>query len=95
MKPFTRSLIAASALALAAALPASAKTFVYCSEASPEGVTVSTASGDVSVTLPQPTGGDGYLVTTQTASGDVDAIASDGRRPVTVTTASGDISVQY
>ncbi len=37
MKPFTRSLIAASALALAAALPASAKTFVYCSEASPEG----------------------------------------------------------
>ena len=49
----------------------------------------------MSITLPQPTGGDGYLVTTQTASGDVDAIASDGRRPVTVTTASGDISVQY
>lgn len=33
----TRSLIAASALAMMAAMPAMAKTFVYCSEASPEG----------------------------------------------------------
>jgi dipeptide transport system substrate-binding protein len=37
MKILTRSLIAASALALGAAVPAMAKTFVYCSEASPEG----------------------------------------------------------
>lgn len=37
MKHLTRSLLAASALALTAAMPAAAKTFVYCSEASPEG----------------------------------------------------------
>jgi dipeptide transport system substrate-binding protein len=37
MHAFPCSLIAASALALAAAAPASAKIFVYCSEASPEG----------------------------------------------------------
>jgi dipeptide transport system substrate-binding protein len=37
MNILTRSLIAASALALGAAVPAMAKTFVYCSEASPEG----------------------------------------------------------
>ena len=37
MKILTRSLIAASALALTAAAPAMAKTFIYCSEASPEG----------------------------------------------------------
>ena len=37
MKLLSRSLIAASALALSAAAPAMAKTFIYCSEASPEG----------------------------------------------------------
>ena len=37
MKILTRSLIAASALAMVSAVPALAKTFVYCSEASPEG----------------------------------------------------------
>ncbi|MCB5411545.1 ABC transporter substrate-binding protein [Pseudogemmobacter faecipullorum] len=37
MTLFSRSLLAASALALSAAAPAMAKTFVYCSEASPEG----------------------------------------------------------
>lgn len=37
MRIFTRGLIAASALALLSAMPAMAKTFVYCSEASPEG----------------------------------------------------------
>lgn len=37
MKLLTRSLLAVSALALSAAAPAMAKTFVYCSEASPEG----------------------------------------------------------
>ena len=37
MKLLTRSLIAASSLALMSAVPAMAKTFVYCSEASPEG----------------------------------------------------------
>jgi dipeptide transport system substrate-binding protein len=37
MKTLTRSLLAASALALTAGMPAFAKTFVYCSEASPEG----------------------------------------------------------
>ncbi|VDC20228.1 ABC transporter substrate-binding protein [Pseudogemmobacter humi] len=37
MKLLSRSLIAASALALYAAAPAMAKTFIYCSEASPEG----------------------------------------------------------
>ena len=37
MKTLTRSLLIASALAMASAVPAMAKTFVYCSEASPEG----------------------------------------------------------
>ena len=37
MKLLSSSLIAASVLALSAAAPAAAKTFVYCSEASPEG----------------------------------------------------------
>ena len=37
MKLVTRSLLAASALAMMTAMPALAKTFVYCSEASPEG----------------------------------------------------------
>ncbi len=37
MKLVSRSLLAASALALVSAMPAMAKTFVYCSEASPEG----------------------------------------------------------
>ncbi|MFT3689535.1 ABC transporter substrate-binding protein [Paenirhodobacter sp.] len=37
MKFRTRSLLAASAIALTAAGPLAAKTFVYCSEASPEG----------------------------------------------------------
>ena len=37
MKLLSRSLLAASALALVSAMPAMAKTFVYCSEASPEG----------------------------------------------------------
>ena len=37
MRRMSRSLIAASILALGAAMPAAAKTFVYCSEASPEG----------------------------------------------------------
>ncbi|PZQ96979.1 MAG: ABC transporter substrate-binding protein [Cereibacter sphaeroides] len=37
MKLFSRSLLVASAVAMAAAMPAAAKTFVYCSEASPEG----------------------------------------------------------
>lgn len=37
MKLVTRSLVAASALAMMTAMPALAKTFVYCSEASPEG----------------------------------------------------------
>lgn len=37
MKLLSRSLLAASALALMSAAPALAKTFVYCSEASPEG----------------------------------------------------------
>ncbi|HEY0213261.1 MAG TPA: ABC transporter substrate-binding protein [Paenirhodobacter sp.] len=37
MKLLTRSLFTASALALSAAAPLAAKTFVYCSEASPEG----------------------------------------------------------
>lgn len=37
MNLLSRSLIAASALAMTAAMPAMAKTFVYCSEASPEG----------------------------------------------------------
>ena len=37
MKLATRSLLAASALAMSMAMPAMAKTFVYCSEASPEG----------------------------------------------------------
>ncbi|MBE3638338.1 ABC transporter substrate-binding protein [Mangrovicoccus algicola] len=37
MPRFVRRLAAVSALALAAAAPAAAKTFIYCSEASPEG----------------------------------------------------------
>ncbi|WP_413871091.1 ABC transporter substrate-binding protein [Albidovulum sp.] len=37
MKRLSRSLLAASALALVSAMPVAAKTFVYCSEASPEG----------------------------------------------------------
>ncbi|WP_349507712.1 ABC transporter substrate-binding protein, partial [Agrobacterium pusense] len=37
MKMLTRSLLIASALAMTSAMPAMAKTFVYCSEASPEG----------------------------------------------------------
>ncbi len=37
MKSLTRILLAASALAMTTAMPALAKTFVYCSEASPEG----------------------------------------------------------
>ena len=37
MTRLSRSFVAASALALLAAMPAAAKTFVYCSEASPEG----------------------------------------------------------
>ena len=37
MTKLTRILIAASALAMTTAMPALAKTFVYCSEASPEG----------------------------------------------------------
>ena len=37
MKRLSRSLLAASALALVSAMPLAAKTFVYCSEASPEG----------------------------------------------------------
>ncbi|MCL6707588.1 ABC transporter substrate-binding protein [Pseudomonas sp. R2.Fl] len=37
MKLLTRSLLAASAIMLASAMPTMAKTFVYCSEASPEG----------------------------------------------------------
>ena len=37
MKMLTRMLVAASALAMTTAMPALAKTFVYCSEASPEG----------------------------------------------------------
>ncbi|MDB5659408.1 MAG: transporter substrate-binding protein [Cypionkella sp.] len=37
MTMLTRILIAASALAMTSAMPALAKTFVYCSEASPEG----------------------------------------------------------
>ncbi|MDS7594123.1 ABC transporter substrate-binding protein [Agrobacterium tumefaciens] len=37
MKTLTRSLLIASAIAMTSAMPAMAKTFVYCSEASPEG----------------------------------------------------------
>lgn len=37
MKLLTRSLLAASAIVMASAMPTMAKTFVYCSEASPEG----------------------------------------------------------
>ena len=37
MTTMTRILLAASALAMTTAMPALAKTFVYCSEASPEG----------------------------------------------------------
>jgi dipeptide transport system substrate-binding protein len=37
MKTLSRALVAASALAMFSAMPALAKTFVYCSEASPEG----------------------------------------------------------
>ena len=37
MNAFSRGLLAASVLALGAAAPAMAKTFVYCSEGSPEG----------------------------------------------------------
>ncbi|MCZ7863555.1 ABC transporter substrate-binding protein [Agrobacterium salinitolerans] len=37
MKTLTRSLLIASAIAITSAMPAMAKTFVYCSEASPEG----------------------------------------------------------
>lgn len=37
MKMLTRTLLAASALAMTSAMPALAKTFIYCSEASPEG----------------------------------------------------------
>ena len=37
MTKLTRILIAASALAMTTAMPALSKTFVYCSEASPEG----------------------------------------------------------
>jgi dipeptide transport system substrate-binding protein len=37
MKILSRAMIAASALAMFSAMPALAKTFVYCSEASPEG----------------------------------------------------------
>lgn len=36
MNAFSRGLLAASVLALGAAAPAMAKTFVYCSEGSPE-----------------------------------------------------------
>ena len=38
MKTLTRSLLIASAIAITSAMPAMAKTFVYFSEASPEGI---------------------------------------------------------